>query len=126
MFSLALATFCVLGTVSFCIMAFFPHQLADLMRDSHAAYSILALAPAVFCVCLLACMRGYTQGQGNMTPTAVSQVLEALCKVGIGLPLAWYLLERTGGDMANVAAGAIFGVTAGTILSVLLSWSFTC
>ena len=54
--------------------------------------SIRALAPAVFCVCLLACMRGYTQGQGNMTPTAVSQVLEALCKLGIGLPLAWYLL----------------------------------
>ena len=70
-----------------------------------------------------------------MTPTAVSQVLEALCKVGIGLPLAWYILrlsqsavqaaatEEAGRlmeaeSMANVAAGAIFGVTAGTILSV--------
>ena len=56
-------------------------------------WPIRALAPAVFCVCLLACMRGYTQGQGNMTPTAVSQVLEALLKLAIGLPLAWYVLR---------------------------------
>ena len=69
---------------------------------------VQALAPAVFCVCILACMRGYTQGQGNMTPTAVSQVLEALCKVGIGLPLAWYLLN-IGRNMDVGAAGAIPG-----------------
>ena len=59
-------------------MSFGSAQLAALMNDDKAAAGIRALAPAVFCVCLLACMRGYTQGQGNMTPTAVSQVLEAL------------------------------------------------
>ena len=83
-----------------------------------AAQPIRALAPAVFCVCLLACMRGYTQGQGNMTPTAVSQVLEALCKVCVGLPLAWYILKLARG-LENVAAGAIFGVTIGTVISML-------
>jgi len=89
---------------------------------------VRALAPAVFCVCLLACMRGYTQGQGNMKPTAISQVLEALSKVGIGLPLAWYILRQLQAQqlteeamtqgMSGVAAGAIFGVTVGTILSM--------
>ena len=96
-----------------------------------AAQAIRALAPAVFCVCLLACMRGYTQGQGNMKPTAISQVLEALCKVCIGLPLAWFILQKcretaisqqlaqTGSDgVEYVAAGAILGVTVGTILSL--------
>ena len=71
-----------------------------------AAQAIRALSPAVFCVCLLACMRGYTQGQGNMTPTAVSQVLEALCKLGIGLPLAGYVIS-IGMGLEFGAAGAI-------------------
>ncbi|RAZ49048.1 polysaccharide biosynthesis protein, partial [Klebsiella oxytoca] len=67
---------------------------------------------------LLACMRGYTQGQGNMTPTAVSQILEALCKLGLGLMLAWYFL-KLGLGLDIAAAGAILGVTAGTFLSLL-------
>ena len=70
-------------------MFFQAEGLAGFLENSLAAQPIRALAPAVFCVCLLACMRGYTQGQGNMTPTAVSQVLEALLKLAIGLPLAW-------------------------------------
>lgn len=114
--------FFALGLAGSLLMFFGAEQLAAFEENPMAAQAIRALAPAVFCVCLLACMRGYTQGQGNMTPTAVSQVLEALCKVGIGLPLAWYILRlsRAAAEdgMANVAAGAIFGVSAGTILSV--------
>ena len=110
-----------LGLAGSLLMFFGADRLAAFEANPMAAQAIRALAPAVFCVCLLACMRGYTQGQGNMTPTAVSQVLEALCKVGLGLPLAWYILRLSRAEaesMANVAAGAIFGVTAGTILSV--------
>ena len=135
LFSTAIWLFFALGLTASLLMFFGAGQLAAFEENPMAAQAIRALAPAVFCVCLLACMRGYTQGQGNMTPTAVSQVLEALCKVGIGLPLAWYILrlsqsavqaaatEEAGRlmeaeSMANVAAGAIFGVTAGTILSV--------
>ena len=121
-FRTAIWLFFALGLAGSTLMFFGADQLAAFEENPMAAQAIRALAPAVFCVCLLACMRGYTQGQGNMTPTAVSQVLEALCKVGIGLPLAWYILglarEAAEDNMANVAAGAIFGVTAGTILSV--------
>ena len=117
-FSLALATFCVLGTVSFCIMAFFPHQLADLMRDSHAAYSILALAPAVFFICPLSAFRGYFQGHALMTPTAVSQVIEALCKLVIGLALASLFMRQDMGE-SMAAAGAILGVSVGCLLGAV-------
>ena len=121
-FSTSIWLFLVLGLLGSGLMFFGANQLAAFQNNPMAALPIWALSPAVFCVCLLACMRGYTQGQGNMTPTAVSQVLEALCKVGIGLPLAWYILRmaRDAAEerMADVAAGAIFGVTAGTVLSV--------
>ncbi len=121
-FRTAIWLFFGLGVAGSLLMFFGADQLAAFEANPMAAQAIRALAPAVFCVCLLACMRGYTQGQGNMTPTAISQVLEALCKVGIGLPLAWYILHLAQSaaedNMAGVAAGAIFGVTAGTILSV--------
>ena len=123
-FRTAIWLFLLLGLAGSLLMFFGAEQLAAFQNNEMAARPIRALAPAVFCVCLLACMRGYTQGQGNMTPTAVSQVLEALCKVGIGLPLAWYILKTVRGTvnesqgMSNVAAGAIFGVTLGTVLSM--------
>ncbi len=116
-FRTAIWLFFGLGLIGSALMFFGAAQLATFQNNPMAAQPIRALAPAVFCVCLLACMRGYTQGQGNMKPTAISQVLEALCKVGIGLPLAWYILQLAQG-MENVAAGAIFGVTVGTILSM--------
>ena len=111
-FRTAIVLFFVLGTVGALFMFFQAEGLAGFLENSLAAQPIRALAPAVFCVCLLACMRGYTQGQGNMTPTAVSQVLEALLELAIGLPLAWYVL-RIGMSLEMGAAAAILGVTAG-------------
>ena len=131
-FRSAIWLFFGLGLVGSLFMFFRAAFLAEFLENGLAAPAVQALAPAVFCVCLLACMRGYTQGQGNMAPTAISQVLEALCKLGVGLPLAWYIvrklqtpemqvmLEELGSDgMEYSAAGAIFGVTVGTILSML-------
>ena len=130
-FSTSVWLFFILGLVGSLLMFFGAEQLAAFEENPMAAQAIRALAPAVFCVCLLACMRGYTQGQGNMKPTAISQVLEALCKVCIGLPLAWFILQKcretaisqqlaqNGSDGVEfVAAGAILGVTVGTILSL--------
>ena len=121
-FRVALGLFFVIGTVGALFMFTCAAQLAAFQNNASAFQAVRALSPAVFCVCILACIRGYTQGQGNMTPTATSQVLEALCKVCLGLPLAWYLLRiGFGGEHVQeyVAAGAIFGVSAGTILSML-------
>ena len=116
-FRLSLAAFLTLGVVSFLIMYFGSEQLAGMMHDSLAAAGIRALAPAVICVGCLSAFRGYAQGHGNMTPTAVSQILEALCKLVIGLGLAFWLV-RAGQPSHVAAAGAITGVTVGTILAL--------
>lgn len=118
LFSTAIWIFFGLGLAGFAVMFFGTSWVAARLHNESAYWAIKALSPAVFCVCLLACMRGYTQGQGNMTPTAVSQVLEALSKLGIGLVLAWYIF-RLGMGGEFVAAGAILGVTIGTVLSML-------
>ena len=117
-YRLAFVAFCVLGTISFLIMAVFPRQLADLMNNSRSYWSILALAPAVFFICPLSAMRGYFQGHSLMTPTAVSQIIEALCKLVIGLALSSFIIGR-GMDESLAAAGAILGVSVGVMLSMV-------
>lgn len=118
LFNTALWLFLGLGLFGSLFMYFGASQLAAFMNEPHSYWSMKALAPAVFCVCLLACMRGYTQGQGNMKPTAVSQVLEVTIKLVVGLPLAWYLLQM-GRGMAVGAAGAVFGISVSEVLALL-------
>lgn len=127
-FQLSLGLFLTLGMVSFLVMYFRADWLAGLMNDDKAAPGIQALAPAVICVGCLAAFRGYSQGHSNMTPTSVSQIIEALCKLVIGLALASWLV-RQGRPPEIAAAGAITGVTVGTIvalaymvLTFLLDW----
>jgi len=124
-FRVALTAFLTMGLVSFVVMWFGAGHLAGLMNNSHAAPGIMALAPAVVCVGCLSAFRGYAQGHMNMTPTAVSQILEALCKLFLGLGLAAVIMwggfsfvpegERT----SFAAAGAITGVTVGTVLALV-------
>ena len=73
---------------------------------------------SVICVSIMCAYRGYAQGRQNMVPTAVSQFIEALFKLLIGLPLAWYLIQM-GRPLEIGAAGAIVGVSAGTVLAML-------
>lgn len=116
-FRTALLLLFLMGITGSSLMFFGAEPLAQFLNNENAYLPIRVLAPAMFCVCMMDCMRGHMQGQGNMLPTAVSQVLEAACKLGVGLPLAWYLLH-IGMDLDRGAAGAIFGVTIGTMISL--------
>ena len=116
-FRLALVLFLALGLVSFLVMFFRADALAGMMNASKAAAGIRALAPAVVCVGCLAALRGYSQGHSNMAPTSVSQIIEALCKLVVGLGLAFWLVKQ-GKDPDVAAAGAITGVTVGTVVAL--------
>jgi len=111
-------TFFLLGVVSFLIMALFSRQLAYLNNAPTAAVAILALSPAMLFVCLISAYRGYFQGFSNMIPTSISQIIEAVARLFLGLGLAWYL-SRTIGDDAITVAGAIFGITVGTAIATI-------
>lgn len=110
-FRLSMLAFASMGLLSFCIMFFFPGPLSRLLNNTHSYYSILALAPAVFFICPLSAFRGYFQGHAYMIPTAISQIIEAVCKLLFGLALAAFLVSRV--DESIAAAGAIVGVSVG-------------
>ena len=75
-----------------------------------------ALGPAVLCICVASACRGFFQGQGDMTPTAVSQVIEALGKLLLGLTFAW-LVKRATDDLALASGASIVGISLGAAAS---------
>lgn len=104
-------------------------------------YCILAIAPSIFFCCCMSTYRGYYEGLQNMMPTAISQVIEALSKLVIGLGATYVFLKI---ELAKFTAGqpvlgkvysakeqvlealypfasaiSIFGVTVGTVLGLI-------
>lgn len=89
-------------------------------RDPRAALSYLALAPAVFVGALVAAHRGLFQGAQDMTPNAISQIVEQIARVAAMVILAYVLLPY---GLAWAAFGASLGALAGSICSyVYLLW----
>ena len=118
-FATAFRIFLLLGILGTAGMLFGARWLSEkLAKTPDAWFSIVCLSPSVFLICCIAAFRGFFQGQSNMTPTSVSQVFEALCKLIIGLGLAWMLL-RTTGEVAYSTGGALLGVTIGLVISAL-------
>ena len=120
-FRTALVIFTVLGVISSVLMIGGAKYLANLMNQPDAWISIACLGPCGILMCLTSAYRGYFNGQGNMLPSSISQVIEALGKLLIGLALAFILVKRTG-SVAMAAGGAIIGVTIGSVLSLLYLW----
>ena len=110
--------FLILGLAGGILMTVFCRQLAAFQEQPNAWAAIGALGPCAFFICLISTYRGFFQGQSNMMPTSVSQVLEAACKLIIGMGAA-LLVWRYTNSVPYAAAGAILGVTVGTALSAL-------
>ncbi|MBR5262681.1 MAG: polysaccharide biosynthesis protein [Clostridia bacterium] len=104
-------------------------------------YCVLAIAPSIFFCCCMSTYRGYYEGMQNMMPTAISQVIEALSKLFIGLGVTYVFLKIQLGNFAAgkpvmgtvyteeaqalsalypyAAATAVLGVTIGTVLGFI-------
>lgn len=106
----------ILGVAGSLLMTVFCRQLAQFQEQPDAWAAIACLGPSALMVSLISAFRGFFQGQGNMMPTSVSQVLEAVFKLVVGLSAAYFLLKITD-DISLAAGGAILGVTVGCMVS---------
>lgn len=117
-FRTALIAYMSIGLLGTGAMMLFPGALAEMMKTPKAAYSICALGPAVFFICFASAGRGYFQGQGDMRPTAVSQIIEAAGKLFLGLSFAYLVMSWTGSE-AYSSGATIAGISIGAGLSAL-------
>lgn len=118
-FKISMSLMLVTGLIFTALTYFGAQWLIDwqFIRDPRAYWSVVALAPAIFFVTLLASSRGYLQGWQRMTPTAVSQIAEQIFRV-VTMILFASLFLPWGLDFA--AAGASLGAFAGAIAGLLV------
>lgn len=143
--------FLIVGTVGTAILLLAAYPYTHFIQgvSSKSLPAVLCVAPSIFFCCFMSAYRGYYEGLRNMTPTAISQVIEALGKLVIGLLLAKLVVSgglnqyeagmlASGNVSAEVfgttvtslteansvitplaAAGAVLGVTVGSVASTV-------
>lgn len=117
-FSVAFWLFFGIGLVGCLLMFFGSEWIAGFYGNPDATYAIMALSPTLFFISVMSVLRGYSQGRSDMVPTAVSQTIEAVTKVIIGVGLAVYILQQY--DSSQWAAvGAIVGVSVSAGLGTI-------
>lgn len=87
-----------------------------IIKNPDAKLGFIAIAPSLFLVCVMSAFRGFMQGQQDMVPTAVSQLVEQVGKVAVALPLAALGMKIS---IAHAAAGALLGTSITEGLALL-------
>lgn len=96
------------------LLAFSRPIISFLKWDNKSYYSLISIAFAPVFISIMSAFRGFFQGLQNMTCTAISQVIEQIGRVIVGVGLAYLLLPRgieysAGGAALGAAAGGVFG-----------------
>ena len=109
-----------IGITIFIIFSVGSRMVARILGSERAFYSILVISPCLVFVSLLSAFRGYFQGMQNMVPTALTQILEQVGKLALGLFFASLFISK-GPEYG--AAAAVAGVTlseAGALVTIIL------
>lgn len=135
--------FLALGVVGTGALLLAARPYVDSVGSPLAIFSVFAIAPSILFCCIMSTYRGYYEGLSNMYPTAISQVIESLGKLVFGLVFSYAMLDyaneqialtgsvfgykvETEADGAIVyalaAAGAILGVTLGTVFGAIYTF----
>ena len=115
-YKLAMKVSWALGIISFIVMFFGAGAIASAYKNPGAEASMKAISVALLFTPVVASMRGYYQGRQNMKPTGITEVIEQIMRVAVGLTLA-YMFYKT--NLQYAAAGATFGASAGIIAALV-------
>ncbi|WP_245948239.1 putative polysaccharide biosynthesis protein [Paenibacillus sambharensis] len=91
-----------------------PFIATNISANPGAALAIRAIAPALLFFPIIAMMRGYFQGRQLMAAGGISQIIEQILRVVVGVGLAFIVLSIGYSD-EWIAAAATFGSVLGGI-----------
>ncbi|WP_224749569.1 stage V sporulation protein B [Polycladospora coralii] len=109
-------------TVTALVLITAPLIASTLLTDARAIYSLLGIAPIIPIIAISSIFRGYFQGRQNMSPYAISTIIEQMVRIFTVLLLAHYLLPF---GIEYAAAGAMIGMVIGEFTGMFyLLYSF--
>lgn len=122
--SIATWVLVILGSLSAITLYFGAPLISVLIGTKSIIPALQACAPALLFVPLSAGLRGYFQGLQDMVPTAISQVIEQLIRVGVMIVLLLYFHRLQASDDV-IAGGALAGSAVGGfagLIVMLIYW----
>lgn len=142
-YRIAIKMFFAAGIAGTLIMWVGAGAYADFVGIPESRQSMIVMAPTVFFCCMVSAHRGLYEGTRNMVPTAVSQIIESMGKLVLGIGCGYFAMwwgnhqfemgnavfgqivstaeQATQATLPYVAAGAMMGVTIGEALA----WVYT-
>lgn len=100
--------FVIAGCICFLAMVLGSFIYIKLIHADNAIFALLCLSPTIFFGCLMSIYRGYFEGMRNMVPTAISEIIEATCKLFFGLTASFLVTKYGMGQFAKT--GYVFGI----------------
>lgn len=119
-FKSAMKLFVLIGLLGTILMMLIAPFLSKMQGISEVAGGYYTLAPSVFLVSAISVFRGFFQGRNKMYPTAASEIVEQLVKVGFGLLFAY--LYR--GNVEKAVVFLLLSVTFSELVALLLMLCF--
>jgi stage V sporulation protein B len=121
-FSFAMAVMFAFGLIGSLLLFLLSKPLANWQGNPAIETAYKLIAPSVLFVCLTGAFRGFYQGNMNMVPVSMSQVMEQLAKMLIGLTLAKRYLP----DINKAVLGAVAAISASELVSLIIAAVFYC
>ena len=90
---LSVPIFVIFGCICFLAMVLGSFIYVKVINAENAIFALLCLSPTIFFGCLMSIYRGYFEGMRNMAPTAISEIIEAVCKLFIGFTLSYITMQ---------------------------------
>lgn len=106
----------LVGIICAAVMAIFCNQIADkILATKDSWMTILLLAPAILFSSVSGAIRGFFQGQKNMTHTSVSQIIEQVLNA-VSTPLLAYLfIQYAKSQSLNEGLQLVYGAGGGAL-----------
>lgn len=94
-----------------------------IFKSPNSALPLKVMAPTILVFSIMGVIRGYFQGQGNMVPTSISQIIEQVVNAIVSITASWFFMNWFAAR-ENVGSYGASGGTLGTLSGAVAALVF--
>ncbi len=117
-FKYVLSRFFIIGAIVSLIFAVFSPLFCSIIGTAKSLYTMLVIAPTILFVTMSGVIRGNLNSYSTLMPIAISQLIEAVSKLVLGIIFA-HIGVKLNISLPLISAFTVFGITLGSLFSTL-------